>query len=242
VPILTSLQSAAMRLIGRKPTIFFGVDPSLVFETELCDLALDAARDMTRETDWQQLIKIGSFTGDGTTTVFAKPIDFDHMLRSAILQDTVSFWGYRQFLDMNEFIYYQNHGFAPWPGGWAVFGNQFNFVPAPTAGSVAQYPYVSNYFVTDVNGAGKAGFSADTDTFILGDRLMILALVWRWRQMKKMDWQGDKEIFDKAFDEAWANGGGLGPGVVRRSAWRHPYYHGVQTPWPWTLGAGISGP
>jgi hypothetical protein len=195
---------------------------------------LDIARDLTRTADWQQFTKIGTITGDGVTTVFPKPIDMERMPSSAVIQDTVSFWGYRLFQDMNEFIYCQNRGFEPWPGGWIAFNTQFNFVPAPPAGSIAQYPYLTSNWFFDINGTPRGYPGADTDSFGLGDRLMILSLVWRWRQMKKLDWQGDQEIFTKARDEAWQQNNAFGTGVIRKNA--RTYYPGVQTAWPWTLG------
>lgn len=227
--ILAALQSAAIRLIGRKPGTFFGA--SGTFELEITDLANEVAQDAAKYRDWQALVKTATITGDGTDTEFDLPADFDRMLIRSDVQDATSWaWGYSHFLDINAFRYEEARGFAPNPGGWIISGGKLLFAPAPSG--QATFPYITKNWAVGSNSAGKAAFTSDSDTFALEDRLLTLGLVWRWRENKKLDYTGDMEAFTKALDEYAAKDGGSR--VIRRNSRRS--YPGTYPAWPWELG------
>lgn len=197
--ILSALQSAAIRLVGRKPSTFFG--SSQQFEIELCDLINEVAQDIAKYQDWQALVKVATINGDGSNVEIALPADYDRQLiNSDIQQSTNWVWGYYHITDINEFLFRRNSGWQPYPGGWIIYGNVLHFSPAATGAS--EYPYISNAWAHPVGGAAdKTAFDADTDEFILPERLLTLGLVWRWRENKKLDFTGDMEAFTKALDE-----------------------------------------
>ncbi|WP_030538366.1 hypothetical protein [Sphingobium sp. DC-2] len=197
--ILPALQSAALRLIGRKPTVFFGAAGN--FEAEVCDWANEVAQDIAKYQDWQALQRVWTVTGDGSTTEFPLPPDYDRMLQNASLQDLQNWaWGYSGFTDINSFLFDQARGFTPYPGGWIIYGNQLRFSPAPQA-SGATFPYISNQIATAADTSPKSAFTSDTDSFVLPERLLTLGIVWRWRENKGLDATGDQEAFIKALDE-----------------------------------------
>lgn len=227
--ILPALQSAAVRLISRKPETFFGV--SDVFEMELCDLVNEVAQDVAKYQDWQALVRVAELTGDGTTALFDLPTDYDRQLQYAEVQgDNTWAWGYRRFVDLNMFLFDQARDFGIWPGGWIIYGNKLRFSPAPTG--AAMYPYITKNWATGQDGTAKAAFDADTDEFLLPERLLTLGLVWRWRENKKLDASGDQEAFVKALDEYAAKD--KGARVYRSRATRS--MPGTHLAWPWELG------
>lgn len=231
--VLTALQSAALRLMGQKPSAFFGAAGQL--ELELTDLANEVAADIAKYQDWQALTKIGTVTGDGTTTSFNLPADYDRMLVNTNVADLTSwFWGYCTFADLNAFLYAEARDFNAAPGGWVIYGNQLRFAPAPTA--TATFPYISAYWAIDTSTAPKAAFTADTDAFALPERLLTLGLIWRWRENKKLDASGDQEAFIKALDEYAAKD--RGSRVYRKNARRG--IPGTHLAWPYELGAGAN--
>src|SRR3546814_4966915 len=67
--ILTALQSAAIRLIGRKPSTVYGA--SGTFEMEIADLANEVAQDVAKYQDWQALVRVANITGNGEVEEFA---------------------------------------------------------------------------------------------------------------------------------------------------------------------------
>ena len=60
------------------------------------------------------------------------------------------------------------------------------------------------------NAAGTVSYrewNADTDVSILDSRLMSLGIVWRWKQLKGLDFQADFVKYRTAVDQAKARDG-----------------------------------
>jgi hypothetical protein len=228
--LLDALQSAGLRLIGRKPGTFFG-SPE-VFEMEACDLVNEVAQDIAKYQDWQALIRLAELSGNGVIEVFDLPGDYDRQMQSAVIQDGSTWaWGYQRFTDLNAFLFAQARGFNGSPGGWTIYGDKVRFTPAPTG--TAMYPYVTRNWAKSANGEAKSSFTADNDEYLLPDRLLTLGLVWRWRENKRLDASGDQEAFVKALDEYAAKD--KGSRVYRSSSRRS--FRGTHLAWPYELGA-----
>lgn len=225
--VLAAMQSAAVRLMGRKPQTFFG--GSGTFEIEIADLVNEVADDIAKYRDWQALVRTASIGGDGVTTEYDLPDDYDRMPVSSEVMDLTS-WGYIRFTDINTFLLAQSSGFTGTPGGWIIYADKLRFSPAPS--EPATFPYITKNWARAASEQPKSVFSLDTDTFLLPERLLTLGLVWRWREMKKLDASGDQEAFIKALDEYAAKDGGSR--VQRRNSSR--LFPGTRPAWPWELG------
>lgn len=209
--IYGAMLSAAIRLVGQRPSVFFG--SSGIFETEICDLANEVARDILTSNDWQALTKVHTLSANGDSE-FAKPSDYDRMALVADMQRPETWlWGYYHATDANEFMAIQDSGFRGFPGAWVLMGNKFTFAPAPSG--EAKFAYISNQYASDAASLeGKSEFTADTDVYALPNRLLTLGLIWRWREMKKLDFTGDQEAFTKALSEEAAKD--KGSRVIRK--------------------------
>lgn len=232
--VLTALQAASQRLVGYKPTTFFG--SSETFESDLCDLVNEVATDAAEYRDWQALVRVETISGDGVQTAFDLPADYARMMVNSEIMDGPSWlFGYTHIADMNEFIFLQERGFQPTPGAWAIYGDRLNFTPAPSSGQMATFPYVSKNWARPDGGNvsnDKPAFDSDTDNFLLPERLLTLGIVWKWRQNKKMDYTGD----DIAYSDALSFYGSkdAGSNVIRMGA--RLRFGNVPLAWPWTLG------
>lgn len=224
---LTAAQSASIRLIGRKPATFFSSTNQ--FEQEICDLANEVAQDCVASQDWQALTKVYDIVGDGVTTNFPFPADFDQQTLNSDIQNLQDWaWGYEHITDINDFIFRRARGFQPFPGAWIIYGDEFQFTPAPAVGNSASFPYISRFYAKDSGGTPKEAFTADTDTFILSERMLTLGLIWRWREMKKLDYTGDQEAFEKCIDDLSARDAGSqiirsGRRVRGNFLWAYPW-------------------
>lgn len=226
--ILAAMQSAAITLVGRKPANFFGSPEK--FEIEIADLINEVAEDVARYQDWQGLQRVASITGDGVATAFDLPADYSRMLKdSDVASSNYRLWGFSRYDNVNDFLRDQASGFRAAPGGWIITAGQIKFNPAPTG--VSSYPYITSQWARDETDA-KGQFDADTDTFVLPERLLKLGLIWRWRENKKLDASGDQEAFVKALDEYAASDGGSR--VYRYNGRRS--FPGTHPAWPWALG------
>lgn len=227
--ISDAMRSASIRLAGQGLTTFF--EATGILEMELCDLIDEVAMDICIYQDWQRLVKVHDLAGDGATEAFNLPSDYSRQLLVSDMQDLQSWaWGYEHVTDINDFLYQKNRGAILSPGMWIIYGNQFNFAPAPTG--PATFPYVSrNYAYDSATLTYKPSFTQDTDEFVLtadnkaNERLLTLGLVWKWREMKKLDFSGDQEAFALALNQYGSKDGGSN--VIK---WGGGERRG---PWPW---------
>lgn len=67
--------------------------------------------------------------------------------------------------------------------------NQFQIWPPTTSSEYLGFVYMSNYWVTATGQTlpNKNGFTADTDTFVFPDRLMVLGIKLKWFEIKGFD-------------------------------------------------------
>lgn len=230
--ILSACQSAAIRLSQGKPEAIFS--SSKPFGVELADLSNEVATDISKSHDWQALTKVALIEGDGTTVAFPLPDDYDRMLLKSDILDSNNFaWGYKRLTDINEFLLYKVRGIGVFPGVWILYGNAFQFYPAPPDGAMCNYPYISKLRVQDSSEDLKVAFTADTDAFLLDERLMTLGLIWKWREMKGLDYSAAEANFTKAFNEI--SGTDKGSRILRDR--RSPSLSGASLAYPWPLGS-----
>jgi hypothetical protein len=228
--IIAPMQSAALVLVGRKPTSFFGTSEK--FEMEIADLVNEVAEDVARYQDWQALQTLDSLTGNGVTTAFNLPADYSRMMKNTEVRGIPGFlWGMFSYNSLSEFLHDQALGFRALPGGWIITGGQIKFCPAPSG--LTQFPYISSAWARSSDGlTRKSQFDTDTDTFLLPERLLRLGLIWRWRENKKLDASGDQEAFIKALDEyAFSDAGAR---VYRHNG--RQSFPGTHLAWPGVLG------
>lgn len=237
--VLQAMQSAAIRLVGNRPSVFFSSTEQ--FQQEIVDLVNEAATDIVKYNDWQSLVSVANLTGDGVITSFdieTSAPGYDRMMLTAEVQDLNNWvWGYQHVPSLNDFLMVQARELGPYPGIWTIFDNKFQFYPPPPAGQLATFPYISKNYALGSDAVTKPAFTKDDDEFRIpgGERLLTMWLVWRWRENKKMDSTGDQENFIKAIDELAAKD--KGSRVYRFGSTRVPgrFYPA----YPWTLGGGL---
>ncbi|GAA3099179.1 hypothetical protein GCM10010520_50750 [Rhizobium viscosum] len=96
--ILSACQSAAVRLVGHKPTTIFSSQKKL--ELQLADLVQEAAVDIAKAFEWQALMVLAEHQGDGSKIAFDFPAGFDRMpVKGNIHSATWQQSGYRPARD-----------------------------------------------------------------------------------------------------------------------------------------------
>lgn len=237
--VLSALQSAMIRLVGRKPSTVFSTTNQT--EVELADLATEVATDIMKSHDWQALTEIKTITGDGAASAFPFPDDYDRMVVASDLYDPETWaWGYHHLPTVGEWIRYLEGDFTvpAQPGAWIILKNKFNFTPTPAAGARAMFPYISKNFALSAPASGtgvvtpKAAFTADGDTFLLDQRLITLGVIWRYREQKGMPYAEDMANFETALSQEQARD--RGPRIIRSRSSRVP--PNVRLGWPRELG------
>lgn len=202
--VLTAMQSAAARLEGRRPTAFFASQET--FEVELSDLSTETAVAIMKYHDWRKLTKKHTLTGDGTTTEFDLPEDYDRMLvKGDVHSTTWSLYRFTRVFDLDEWEDFHNIMPAGVPGAWIMLGGKIHIYPAMASGEEAVFYYVSNSIAYNEAAVEyKAAFTTDDDVFQLDERLLTLGLIWRWRAQKKLEYAEDMRNYEIALSEAVA--------------------------------------
>lgn len=226
---LSACQNAIARLVATKPNSVFASDTEIC--VEIASLSNEAAADIAKGHDWQVLTKLKTINGDGTTESWPLPDDYDRMVNGTEVHSGTWVWqrytntGLDGWLDLKSLMP------AIPPGYWDILGGTMNFVPVVSTGDTAQFYYVSNLWARAAGGTPKAAFDRDDDAFALDERLLTLALIWRWKSMKGMDYQEDMRNYDIALSQAMARDGGS---RVMRSNGRRSF--NTRVGWPWELG------
>lgn len=229
--VLSACQNAMMRLVKYRPqSVFSSNDPTVL---EIADLVNEVATFIMKKHDWQALTTIGSFVGDDVTMSFDKPADYDRMALGSDIQDNVTwFWNFIHVPTVDEWILLKN---SNWnlisPGAWILMEDKFQFNPAPPLGQRADFPYIKNTYARSATGWPKARFNADTDTFVLDERLLTLGLVWMWRQQKRLDSGQEEADFMFALSEEASRD--QGSRTIRHRAIRR---FNTSIGWPGRLG------
>lgn len=234
--ILDACQKVALRVLGSKPISMFTPSQNKQTVAEILDLAEDVAIDIARSHDWQALTAIHTITGNGAETAFPLPEDYGRMLlASGVIDPKTWFWGYQHIPTVMEWLAEESHGWRRiTPGAWIVLEDRFTFVPAPGNGAEARFPYISRNIVKPAAGARKANFTADTDSFVLDERLLTLGTLWRWKEQKGLEYAEDMRNYEIALSQAQARD--AGGRTIRARAGKGP--RGITTGWPWPLGGG----
>jgi hypothetical protein len=224
--LLSACQEAAIELSQTEPTSVFTTTDR--FAKELRVQANKSAVAIMKAYDWQALTKRATITGDGSAGSFNLPTDYDRMVLKTNLASTASNIDLVKATDLDQWDYFQNHFSTTVPGRWIVLGGALQVAPAPGNGIVHSYYYISKNVVS----GSKPTFTADTDTFVLPERLLTLSIIWRWRASKRLEYAEDMQNFNIAFGEETATD--KGSRVLVAGKQRVPY--NVKAAYPGPLG------
>jgi hypothetical protein len=224
--LLSACVEAAIELSQTEPAAIFASTDK--FPKELCVQANKSVTAIMKAYDWQALTTRATVTGNGVLKAFNLPTDYDRMVLKTNLASSASNIDLVKATDLDQWDYFQNHLSTTVPGYWMILGGQLQVTPAPGNGVVHSYYYISK---NAVSGA-KPLFTADTDTFVLPERLLTLSIIWRWRASKRMEYAEDLTNFEIALGEETSRDKGSRILIAGRQ--RVPY--NVKTAYPGPLG------
>ena len=88
---------------------------------------------------------------------------------------------------------------------YRIFGGFIQTWPVIATNDLISFEYISNGYAIDAGtGAAKTSFTADTDTYLWPDRLMQLAVKWRYLNQRGFDATSAKGEYDAIYDIAKA--------------------------------------
>lgn len=194
--LLSIVQDAAVR-VGLSPPATVASSSALQDKQWLA-LANAAGREIARWHDWTALSVPVEVVGDGTTTAWDMPADFD---RFAYGQKIILDGGVGEILSgpisPAEITLYRAR--SPITVSYIFYrrGNALITGPALGSGQVASFEYQTKHWATTANGAtSQPGFTLDTDTHLFpDDDVLVDALIWMWRRTKGFDYAQEYETW-----------------------------------------------
>lgn len=191
---LTTVQDAMVLCGFESPSLVYAsTDPTVGIFKSLSVVEGDA---LSRRFDWRSLKVLGSLTGDGTSTDFALPADFDRFVTGWPLWIDEEPVLPLQMVNDDEMLRYKVAQTDPVNPIWRLFGDNIEFYPAPDNGEVIKLEYRSRYWIVDETLATrKPRWTADTDVSLLPERLITLGLVWRFKASKGFDYGEDYRTY-----------------------------------------------
>ena len=192
--VLSVCQRVALRIGLEKPTAVYA-STDRTYEV-LGDLANECAERIMRANDWQLLMRRATITGDGATTAFDLPGDYDRMVAKTNLWSSSLEAALTRIHDIDRWNGLETQDVDFLINSWIVYGGQLHVRPALDTGVTATYYYVSNLYAND-GSANVETFDADDDTFRLDDQLLKLAMIWQWRESKGQPYAEDLANYER---------------------------------------------
>jgi len=216
--VLSTVQSACSVLGLEIPSVLFTNTTRTWVEMQ--NLVNFCAKQLLEEYDWQRLKKIATVTGDGTLLAFPLPDDYDRMVKDANLWGpTFTFYPSQQVSDVNTWLQLEVYSPEPWEPRWSLFGGNLNIMPVLEAATELKFFYVSNLIVKSDTTPDQTEFKADTDSFVLDERLLDLCIRYVWKKTKMLDYAAELQDYETALSKAMFKDTGARQALISGAGW-----------------------
>ena len=91
---------------------------------------------------------------------------------------------------------------------YRIKGGSLYLLPAPPAGETCAFEYLSGNWCQSAALTKQSAWAADTDTGILDERIMTSGILWRWKQVKGLDYAEDFRKYEIRVQEAMTRDAG----------------------------------
>lgn len=152
-----------------------------------------AGQQLLKDHDWSALTDVETFTPTATQAQSAHPpSDYDRFTSQSAMWDAGNKRPMVGPLSMDKWLRVVVDNQQQIDKFWALIAGKVNILPVPATTDSFVYAYQSKNWVYASDGTtGKPAFTADDDTPRLPSELLILELVWRWKQSIGLDYGED---------------------------------------------------
>jgi len=217
--------------VAQPTTVFTNLSGNRTMQ-EMVALANEMAQRISYDTrDWTRLKLTATYLGDGSTQAFPVPADYKRMLlNSNVWLSTNAIQPMRFILDADEWMNRRALNYlSPW-GEWTMMGGNILIVPTMAAGVNAYHAYLQKNCISLTSGGFGDRFIADTDSFVLDERVLRLGMVWQWKAQKGSPYQEDLGTYGDALTNAMGHDSPA-PIIIDR----RPISLAVKTAYPWPV-------
>ena len=143
--------------------------------------------------NWRNLNIALTLTGDGSTTLFALPSDFERMLQGqALWSSKYPSIPLQGPISSQDLLALKALPVMPVRPVWRLIGGLLEIWPALGAGEVVNGEYRSTNPIVSGDGlTRKPRWSNDSDYALFPEVILRLGMIWRWKQSKGLDYKED---------------------------------------------------
>ena len=168
---------------------------------ELSEVLQEGVEAIVQSHDWEVLKLLHTYAGDGTTETFSLPSNYARMPKEQKLWSTRIETPLTHIPDQDRWLELDIRSYEFVIGVWTKLGGQILIKPAPVVGENVQFYYIRNDAIVAADNSRLSSITADTDTFVLSERLLKLYGVWRWKAKKGQPFETDLRAYETALGE-----------------------------------------
>lgn len=193
---LLNAVSDAMLLCGlpQPSNIVSNVDPTV---QKFLAFAQTEAEITRSDFNWRNLNIAMTITGDGTTTMFALPSDFERILQGqALWSQKYPSIPLQGPISSQDLLALRALPVMPVRPVWRLIGGQLEIWPALANAEIVNGEYRStNPIVSSDGSTRKPRWTDDADYALFPEIILRLGLIWRWKQSKGLDYAEDFKTY-----------------------------------------------
>ncbi len=208
--LIDIVQDACSRLALKQPAAVVG-STDLTAQIML-SLANQSGKELARFHDWQNITVLQTFTSLGQeeqTNAFPSD-DYDRMVFNPEVWNRSKHLRYVGPTPQRVWQQLMSGIAAGVVGWWRILGNQLHIYPAPDAGQIIAFEYVSKNWCESASGDPQSKFQADTDVAKVSEDLLTLELVWRFKQARGFAYAEDLSTCEREKEKMAARDRGTG--------------------------------
>lgn len=204
---LQIIQSACLRIGIAAPQ--FAVTSSDLQILQLLGLSNEEGQEQATRYQWESLQTEATFTTlatqvQGSMNTIAP--GWDYIVNDTMWNRTLRrpVYGPKAQQDWQQSKAMQING--PF-NSFRIIGDSINFYPNPAVGQTCAFEFMSVNWVKTTTSTSSI-WMADTDTPKINDQLMVLGLIWRWKQAKGLDYAEDFAKYERRINDAMGRDAG----------------------------------
>ena len=199
--LLTIVQAACDMIALPAPVAVVGNGDAAIRILLAC--AQREGKQLARRWTWQRLARKATFTSVAQETqTGALPADYDGRFLAGTFWNTTLHRVVPGPLSPQEWQQrVSSVGQGPYPA-FRIQGNNLLMNPPPVAGETHTFEYITSSFCVSASGTEQTAWAADTDTGLLDEELMLLGIIWRFKQSRGMDYAEDMRTYEMEVTQA----------------------------------------
>ena len=190
--LLTIITNVCHRVGINAPSLVIGTGDDQILQ--ILSLAQEEGEELSDRYVWSALQREATFVTlaaqlQGVMSTLAS-VGFKYILNETIWNRTQNRPMYGSLTPQDWQLLVSSSVTGPYEEYRIKNGNLY-LIPAPPAGETCAFEYISSNYCQTFGGTPLTEWTNDTDTGILDEKIMTAGIIWRWKQVKGLDYAED---------------------------------------------------